>query len=103
MRILILSGLSLALLAACGQKSDSEILTETCIEAGEGPEICACITTVMEEKLSPDLFRRTAAAVGREKRDVADFVESVTMREQLELAAVLSAMVSCELTQQEEA
>ena len=86
MRVLILTGLSLAMLAACSQKSDRE-----------GPETCACITGAMEEKLSPDLFRRTAAAIGREKRDVEDFVESLTMADQLEFASSLTAMISCEL------
>ena len=94
MRVLILTGLCLAMLAACSQKSDREMLTEACIADGEGPETCACITGAMEEKLSPDLFRRTAAAIGREKRDV---VESLTMADQLEFASSLTAMISCEL------
>ena len=102
MRVLILTGLCLAMLAACSQKSDREMLTEACIADGEGPETCACITGAMEEKLSPDLFRRTAAAIGREKRDVEDFVESLSMNDQLEFAASLSAMISCELTLQDD-
>ena len=84
MRVLILTGLCLAMLAACSQKSDREMLTEACIADGEGPETCACITGAMEEKLSPD-------------RDVEDFVESLTMADQLEFASSLTAMISCEL------
>ena len=37
MRVLILTGLCLAMLAACSQKSDREMLTEACIADGEGP------------------------------------------------------------------
>ena len=102
MRILFLFGLSLALLGGCNQKSDRETLTDTCVAEGENPEACDCITGTMEEKLSPDLFNRTAAAVGREQRDVEDFVSSLTMQEQLEFASVLTAMVSCELSTQAE-
>tara|TARA_R110002126_G_scaffold130275_1_gene273530 strand:+ start:234 stop:545 length:312 start_codon:yes stop_codon:yes gene_type:complete len=102
MRVLILTGLGLAMLAACSQKSDRETLTEACIADGEAPETCDCITGAMEEKLSPDLFRRTAAAIGREKRDIEDFVESLSMSDQLEFAASLSAMISCELTLQDD-
>ena len=43
MRVLILSGLSMALLSACGQKSDRDVLTEACIAEGEGPQTCACM------------------------------------------------------------
>ena len=101
MRVLTLSCLCLAMLAACSQKSDRELLTEACIADGEAPETCACISGVMEEKLSPDLYRRTAAAIGRQRRDVGDFVESLSMSEQLEFAGTLSAMISCELSGQE--
>ncbi|MEE2922866.1 hypothetical protein [Hyphomonas sp.] len=100
MRVLILSGLSMALLSACGQKSDRDVLTEACIAEGEGPQTCACITQAMEDSLSPRLFQRTAAAVGREQRDVEDFVESLSMGEKLEFASALTAMVSCDLTEQ---
>ena len=93
MRVLILSGLSMALLTACGQKSDRDVLTEACIAEGEGPQTCACITQAMEDSLSPRLFQRTAAAV-------EDFVESLSMGEKLEFASALTAMVSCDLTEQ---
>lgn len=99
MRTLLLSAAALTLLAACNQKSDRELLTETCIAEGERLETCECITGAMEEKLSPDLFQRTAAAIGREKRDVSRYVESLSTREQLEFASVLTAMVSCELSE----
>ncbi|MDX1291291.1 MAG: hypothetical protein R3265_00660 [Hyphomonas sp.] len=102
MRVLILSGLSMAMLAGCSQKSNREMLTEACIADGEAPETCDCITAAMEDKLSADLFRRTAVAVGREKRDVEDFLESLTMDEQLEFASSLSAMITCEFAQQDE-
>lgn len=102
MRVLILSGLALMLLAGCNQKSDRETLTQTCVAEGENPETCSCITGAMEEKLSPDLFKRTASAIGREKRDIESFVSDLTMEEQLQFASVLSAMVSCELTTSQE-
>lgn len=101
MRILILTGFSLALLAACGQKSDREVLTEACMADGESREACDCITSAMESNLSPDLMKRTAAAIGREKRDVEDFVGSLTMDEQMEFAGVIAGMVMCEVSEAE--
>ncbi|MAN45931.1 MAG: hypothetical protein GYB49_09005 [Alphaproteobacteria bacterium] len=103
MRVLILTFAAMAALTACNQKSDREILTETCVADGETPATCQCITAAMEENLSPDLFRRTAAAIGREKRDVSKFVSSLKLEEQLEFASVLTEMVSCELSQPDEA
>ena len=50
----------------------------------------------------PDLMKRTAAAVGREKREVEDFVASLTMDEQLEFAGALMGMASCEVSDAEE-
>lgn len=98
MRVLILTFAAMATLTACNQKSDRQILTETCVAEGEAPATCQCITAAMEENLSPGLFRRTAAAIGREKRRVGKYVESLKLEEQLEFASVLSEMVSCELS-----
>ena len=39
----------------------------------------------------------TRRPITREKRDVEDFVESLTMADQLEFASSLTAMISCEL------
>ena len=102
MRVLVLTGLCLAMLAACGQKSDRDVLTEACVADGESREACECITGALEAKLSPDLMKRTAAAVGREKREVEDFVASLSMDEQLEFAGALMGMASCEVSDAEE-
>ena len=102
MRTLILSGFVMLALVGCNQKSDRDTLAQTCVANGESPETCDCITGAMEEQLSPDLFRRTAAAVGREKRDIEDFVSELPMSEQLEFASALTGMMSCELSVGEE-
>lgn len=102
MRILLLTGMSLALLAACSQKADRDQLAETCIADGESPESCECIADAMEANLSSGLMKRTAAAIGREKRDVEEFVASLTVAEQMEFAGALSGMVMCEFSAAEE-
>ena len=52
----------------------------------------------MEAKLDPDLFKRTAQMIGREKRDVESFVTSLSGEEQLQFASVVNDMFTCKLS-----
>ena len=98
MRHLITALVLAGAVAGCSQQSDRETLTQACVADGEKEETCACITDAMEEKLSPDLFKRTAAAVAREQQDIGDFVSSLPQEQQLEFATVLTDIFSCSLS-----
>lgn len=96
MRHLILSIAALAVLGACSG-GDNKAIVKSCTAEGEAVETCTCIADAMEAKLDPDLFKRTAQTIGREKRDVESFVTSLTTEEQLQFAAVVNDMFTCKL------
>ncbi|KCZ93848.1 hypothetical protein [Hyphomonas johnsonii] len=96
MRTLVLSLAAIGLLAGCG-KSDKATLVASCTAEGESQQACACIADAMETNLSPDLFKRTAQAIGREKQEVERFVLSLTPDDQMEFAAVVGDMFTCKL------
>ena len=97
MRHLALSLAALTLLASCSGNSDNKAIVTACTTGGENAETCACIADAMEAKLDPDLFKRTAQSIGREKRDVETFVTSLNNEEQLQFAAVVNDMFTCKL------
>ena len=99
MRAIGLAGLAAAcLLAGCGGKTNHQRLVETCVADGEAPETCACIVDAMEAKLSPDLFKRTAVAVAREKREVEDFIDALPADEKMEFLGAAMEMGKCQLS-----
>ena len=97
MRHLALSLAALALLASCSGNSDNKVIVTACTTGGENAQTCACIADAMEAKLDPDLFKRTAQSIGREKRDIETFVTSLSNEEQLQFAAVVNDMFTCKL------
>lgn len=99
-----LAGLALATaLAGCGGAKDSrDQLVDTCIAEGEVPETCACIVDTMEAKLSPDLFKRSAVAISREKRPVGEYILSLSDSEKMQFFDAEQAMEKCELSEAED-
>lgn len=87
-------------LAGCGLAgpSDQKVLVDACVADGESEATCECITTAMEKNLSPELFKKTAQAVGRDKKDMMTFVGELTVQEQLSFSSVLGDMFACSLT-----
>ncbi len=87
-------------LTGCGLAgpSDSQVLVDACVADGESEATCGCIATAMEKNLSPELFKKTADAVGRDKKDMMTFVGELTVQEQLSFSAVLGDMFACSLT-----
>lgn len=98
MRHTILSFAALTMLASCSGNSDHKALVTACTADGESAETCSCIADAMEAKLDPDLFKRTAQSIGREKRDVEAFVTSLTGEEQMQFASVVTDMFTCKLS-----
>ena len=97
MRILALSLMALVALAACGGQNDHKALVASCTAGGESPAACSCIADAMQARLSPDLYKRTAQAIGREKRDVEAYIVSLPTNEQLEFAGVVNDLFTCKL------
>jgi len=96
-----LAGLALATaLAGCGASKDShDQLVDTCVAEGEVPETCACIVDAMQAKLSPDLFKRSAVAISREKRPVGDYILSLSDSEKMQFFDAEQEMEKCELSE----
>lgn len=100
MRTIMLAGLAFAAaLTGCGGSRDShDQLVETCIAEGEVPETCECIVDAMQAKLSPDLFKRSAVAISREKRPVGEYILSLTDDEKMQFFDAEQEMEKCELS-----
>ncbi len=96
----IVATIAALMLAGCGLggPSDRQVLVDSCVADGEAEATCACITTAMEKNLSPELFKKTAQAVGRDKKDMMTFVGELTVQEQLSFSSVLGDMFACSLT-----
>ncbi len=91
---LMIGGFAIAL-GACSQVTDAEALTKSCTERGERPEICDCLVNAMQTKLPPELFARTADTVGRQNREIEDFIRDLPEDDQIQFAVIVSDMDSC--------
>lgn len=96
----MMAAIAALMLAGCGVggPSDQEVLVNSCVADGEDEATCACITGAMEKNLSPELFKKTAQAVGRDSKDMMTFVGELTVQEQLAFSSVLGDMFACSLT-----
>ena len=92
---------ALLMLAGCGPgadaPSDRELLVETCIADGEAEATCDCIADALQNNLPSDLFRKTAQAVGRDRKDMMTFIGDLSGEEQLAFSAVLNDLFACSL------
>lgn len=104
MRTIMLAGLAFAAaLTGCGGPKDShDQLVDTCIAEGEVPETCACIVDAMQSELSPDLFKRSAVAISREKRPVGEYILSLSDEEKMQFFDAEQEMGKCELSAEED-
>ncbi|MEZ6001354.1 hypothetical protein [Hyphomonas sp.] len=100
MRTMMIAGLAFAAaLTGCGgSKNSHDQLVDTCIAEGEVPETCVCIVDAMQAKLSPDLFKRAAVAISREKRPVGEYILSLTDSEKMQFFDAEQEMEKCELS-----
>lgn len=96
----IVAAVSALALAGCGLvgPSDHKVLVDACVADGETEATCTCITDAMQKNLSPELFEKTAQAVGRDEKDMMTFVGELTLQEQLSFSSVLQDMFACSLT-----
>lgn len=96
----IFAGLCMLVLTGCGlgAPSDHQVMVDACVADGETEATCGCITDAMEKNLSPELFKKTAQAVGRDEKDMMTFVGELTLQEQLAFSSVLQDMFACSLT-----
>ncbi len=100
MRAGIIAALSAVALTGCGLggPSDHQVMVDACVADGETEATCTCITNAMQNNLSPELFEKTAQAVGRDEKDMMTFVGELTLQEQLSFSSVLQDMFACSLT-----
>jgi hypothetical protein len=93
---IFVTALALIGLAACEQKASSAaVLTENCVSSGESAALCDCLVKSMQTKLDPDLFARTAQAVGRDKQTVEAFIQTLPQAEQIAFSVVSNDLLSC--------
>ena len=96
LRILVPGVMALAI-TACSQPQPRDQLMQACLADEPSETMCECLVSSLENGVEPDLFRRVAVAVGREKRDIDEFVLSLPEEDQLALGAALTDMFSCTL------
>ncbi|PKP81786.1 MAG: hypothetical protein CVT79_08505 [Alphaproteobacteria bacterium HGW-Alphaproteobacteria-18] len=96
----IIAAIAALALSACSLAgpSDRQVLVDACVADGEAEATCGCITDAMQKNLSPELFKKTAQSVGRDKKDMMTFVGELTVQEQLSFSSVLGDMFACSLS-----
>lgn len=94
------TGLAALGLAACGSPgvSDRQALIDDCVARGEAEASCTCVAEAFENKLPPDLFRKTAERVGRQGIGVEVFIRELEVDEMLAFSAAVEDMMACPLT-----
>ena len=98
-RLFLSLGLIGFVLSGCGQQSQPrERLKAACVADAQPEATCECLVSALETRLPPELFQRLAVAVGREQREIGDFIRSLPQDDQLELGAALSDMFACTLS-----
>ncbi len=101
MRVLTVSALALVTLAGCGalgKPSDKKVLIATCMENG-GPEAtCSCEAEALEKNLPPELFKKVAQAIGREKQNQLEYLTTLPVEELLAFSAVTNDLEACAST-----
>lgn len=98
MRFGIVSAAALAVLSGCGglgRPSDKQVLVATCLERGEAEATCDCIVGALENNLDPKLFSQVAQAVGREKQDMQDYLNSLSKEDLLAFSAITNDLEAC--------
>lgn len=96
----IVAAIAALAVTGCGLAgpSDHQVLVNSCVAEGENEAVCSCIADAYEENLTPELFRKTAQAVGREGKNTMSFIAELTLEEQMSFASVLNDMFACSLT-----
>lgn len=97
MRVLVASAASLCLLAGCGGlgPSDKQALAATCVDEGRAGPVCDCEAQALEKNLPPELFRKFAQAVGREKQNQLEYLSTLPVEDLLAFSSVTNDLVAC--------
>ncbi|MCU0731678.1 MAG: hypothetical protein MUE84_08825 [Hyphomonas sp.] len=97
MRGFLLAAASLALLSGCGMlgKSDKQALIDTCLESGSSEATCSCEATALEKNLPPELFKKVAQGIGREKQNQIEYLSTLPVEDLLAFSAVTNDLEAC--------
>ena len=96
MRVLVVAA-SLSMLAGCGAlgPSDKQALVSTCIEDGRTESMCKCEAEALEKNLPPELFKKIAQAIGRDKQDQLEYLSTLPVEDLLAFSAVTNDLEVC--------
>ncbi len=99
MRVFIIAASALLVLSGCGGvfggPSDKQVLVSTCVESGEAETACSCVAEALERNLSPELFKKVAQAVGRDKQDMVEYMSTLPIEDLLAFSAVTNDLEVC--------
>ncbi len=102
MRKIMAGALAGVILSGCGAgiggPSDRDVLVAACVADGEAEATCGCVADAMKNNLSPELFKKTATAIGREGQNEMAFLTTLSMAEAMEYANVTNDMLNCPLS-----
>ena len=99
MRVLVLAASACVVLAGCGGAfggpSDKQALVSACVEQGESEAACSCVTDALQKNLSPELFKKVAQAVGRDKQNMVEYMGTLPIEDLLAFSAVTNDLEVC--------
>jgi len=98
MRVLTVSALALVTLTGCGVlggPTDKQALIAACTESGSPEATCSCEAEALEKNLPPELFKKVAQAIGREKQNQLEYLSTLPVEELLAFSAVTNDLEAC--------
>ncbi len=96
MRVFI-GAAALTVLAGCSAlgPSDKQALVATCIEEGRPESMCTCEAEALEKNLPPELFKKIAQAIGRDKQNQLEYLSTLPVEDLLAFSAVTNDLEVC--------
>jgi hypothetical protein len=98
MRVFIVAASALVLVSGCGalgRPSDKQAMVASCIDKGEAETTCNCVANALEANLPPELFEKVAQAVGRDKKDMVEYMFSLPADELFAFSKVTNELEAC--------
>lgn len=90
-----LSGLiALSALAACGQKSDHDVIVAACVKDDGDKGFCECWTDALEANVQASTVSKLASAI-REGKTRIEAEESLNLDEQAEILRLFPQSIMC--------
>jgi len=96
MKKILLAGVMVFGLAACGGGGGKAQLVKSCVDSGEDEEMCNCIADKLEADLDSGSFKKISEAMAAGEERGQEMIENLPADEQSEImTAMMGAGMSC--------